>query len=102
MWLVTLKLMAETKKRGVFGSRQDCLDMLLVCLFVFVSEAVLFCWWCGEGDVPLGRDSACINPHATYCSFTCMVVPHIMFVLMQLRFHKLGDVPNMSQCSRDG
>ena len=33
-----------------------------------VGKAELLCWWCGVGDVPLGRDSACISPHAVYCT----------------------------------
>ena len=53
------------------------------------------------GDVPLGSESACMRPHAACYSFMSIGAPRIMLVLMQLRFHKLGGVPNMSECSRE-
>ena len=66
-----------------------------------VGMAVLLCRWCGVGDIPLGRDSACISPHAMYCTLLFIGVPRMMLVLMQLRFHRLGGVSNMRRCNRD-
>ena len=51
--------------------------------------------------MPLGRDDACIKPQVVYCSLIFIGAHRIMLVLMQLRFHKLGGVPIISQCSRD-
>ena len=53
------------------------------------------------GDVPLVSESACMRPHAAHCSLTSIGAPRIILVLMQLRFHKLSGVPNMSQCNKD-
>jgi len=65
------------------------------------SGTVVLCRWCGGGDVPLGRNSACISPHAAYCVSMCIGSPRMMLVLMQVRFHMLEGVPIMSLCSRD-
>jgi hypothetical protein len=53
------------------------------------------------GDIPMGSESTCMSPHACHCSLMSIGLPRIMSVLMQVRFHKLGGVPSMSQCNRD-
>ena len=64
-------------------------------------RAELLCWWRGVGGVSLGMDSACIIPHAVYCTLMFIGAPRMMLVLMKIRFYRLGGVPNMSQCNRD-
>jgi len=65
------------------------------------SGTVVLCLWCGGGDVPLRGDNACISPHVAYCSSLCIGTPRVMLVLLEVRFHRLNDVPIMSMLSRN-
>ena len=63
--------------------------------------AALFWWWWGVGDVALRRNIVFINPQAHRRSFMWIESSHIMLVLMQLRFNKMGGVTSTSQCNKD-